>query len=83
AMPATLVVHDRRDKETSFAVGERLAHAWPTADLLATDGLGHQRILADGEVVAAVADHVTGTARATSTGQPASASRTPGSGSPR
>ncbi|NLF06259.1 MAG: alpha/beta fold hydrolase, partial [Actinomycetales bacterium] len=41
AMPATLVVHDRRDKETSFAVGERLAHAWPTADLLATDGLGH------------------------------------------
>jgi len=57
--PPTLVVHDRHDKETPFAVGERLALAWPTADLLATDGLGHQRILADDEVVAAVADHVT------------------------
>lgn len=60
AMPPTLVVHDRLDKETSFAVGERLAAAWPSARLLATEGLGHQRILADDGVVRAVVDFVTG-----------------------
>ena len=51
AMPPTLVVHDRHDKETAFAVGEAVAAAWPTAELVATEGLGHQRILADGGVV--------------------------------
>jgi len=59
ALPPTLVVHDRYDKETSFAVGERLAAAWPGAQLLGTEGLGHQRILADDDVVARVVEHVT------------------------
>ena len=58
-LPPTLVVHDRLDKETPFAVGERLIAAWPTAQLLATEGLGHQRILADDGVVARVVEHVT------------------------
>ena len=58
AMPATLVVHDRRDKETPYGVGERLADDWPTASLHATDGLGHQRILADPGVVAVAVRHV-------------------------
>lgn len=58
-LPETLVVHDRRDKETPFEVGERLAASWPTARLLATDGLGHQRILVDDDVVARVVEHVT------------------------
>lgn len=59
-MPQTLVVHDRRDKETPFEVGQRLATAWPTARIHATDGLGHQRILADDGVVGRVVDHLTG-----------------------
>lgn len=59
AMPPTLVVHDRLDKETSFDVGERLAAAWSSAQLLATEGLGHQRILADADVVGRVVEHVT------------------------
>lgn len=61
-MPATLVVHDRQDKETPFDVGARVADAWPSATLLATDGLGHQRILADAGVVAQVVGHLVGVA---------------------
>lgn len=59
-MPPTLVVHDRRDKESPYAVGERLAAAWPDAELLATDGLGHQRILSDAGTVAQVVGYVAG-----------------------
>lgn len=59
AMPPTLVVHDRLDRETPFEVGERLAATWPSARFLATEGLGHQRILADDGVVASVVEHVT------------------------
>jgi pimeloyl-ACP methyl ester carboxylesterase len=60
AMPDTLVVHDRRDRETPYRVGESVAAAWPNARLLTTEGLGHQRILADAAVVAAVVGHVAG-----------------------
>lgn len=62
-MPPTLVVHDRRDKESPYAVGERLAAAWPATELLATDGLGHQRILSDVGTVARVVGYVAGDAR--------------------
>lgn len=57
-MPGTLVVHDRKDKESPYAVGERLADSWPTAALHGTDGLGHQRILTDPGVVARAVRHV-------------------------
>lgn len=53
-LPQTLVVHDRRDKETPFAVGHRVAESWPTATLVATDGLGHQRILRDEATIALI-----------------------------
>ena len=46
--PATLVVHDREDKEVPYADGVRLAQAWDSAELLSTTGLGHQRIAAVG-----------------------------------
>lgn len=58
-LPQTLVVHDRRDKETAFAVGQGVAAAWPTATLVATDGLGHQRILRDETTIDLVVQHVT------------------------
>ncbi len=47
-----LVVHDRGDREVSFEHGARLAAAWPAAELLATEGLGHRRILRDATVLA-------------------------------
>ena len=50
-----LVVHDRRDAEVGSEQGEAIAGAWPGAELLLTDGLGHRRILRDAEVVRRVA----------------------------
>jgi pimeloyl-ACP methyl ester carboxylesterase len=45
-----LVVHDRRDREVPFAAGARIAAA-AGARLVATDGLGHNRLLADPTVI--------------------------------
>ena len=42
---ATLLIHDRRDREVPFATGERIAAAVPAARFVATDGLGHVRLL--------------------------------------
>jgi pimeloyl-ACP methyl ester carboxylesterase len=53
---ALLVIHDRDDREIPFAQGEQLAAAWPNAQLLATSGLGHRRILRDETVIAAAVD---------------------------
>jgi pimeloyl-ACP methyl ester carboxylesterase len=48
-----LVVHDRDDREVGFEHGERLAQVWRGAELVATSGLGHRRILRDDDVIAA------------------------------
>jgi pimeloyl-ACP methyl ester carboxylesterase len=40
-----LVVHDRNDKEVPAESGQSIADAWPGAELILTEGLGHQRIL--------------------------------------
>ncbi len=48
-----LVIHDRGDREVGFHHGERLASLWPSANLLATDGLGHRRILRDDATIRA------------------------------
>lgn len=50
-LPPALVVHDRTDKEVPYDLGAGLADAWPSASLVTTDGLGHQRILRDPGVV--------------------------------
>lgn len=42
-----LVIHDRDDKEVPVRAGQSVAHAWPGAELIITQGLGHQRILSD------------------------------------
>jgi len=43
----TLVVHDQGDRINAFADGQAYAHAIQGAQLLATEGLGHRRILKD------------------------------------
>jgi pimeloyl-ACP methyl ester carboxylesterase len=55
-----LVIHDRRDRMVSFDQGARVAQLWPGARLLATEGLGHNRILQDEAIAAAAADFVAG-----------------------
>lgn len=54
----TLVVHDRADRVNRFADGMAFSEAIAGAQLLATDGLGHRRILEDAQVIAAVAGFV-------------------------
>jgi pimeloyl-ACP methyl ester carboxylesterase len=48
-----LVIHDKADREAPFAGGEALVRSWPGARLLATEGLGHTRILWEEQVVSA------------------------------
>jgi pimeloyl-ACP methyl ester carboxylesterase len=53
-LPEALVVHDTRDKEVPFDNGALIAAAWPGGRLLATEGLGHKRILRDAGLVETV-----------------------------
>ncbi|MEU8394540.1 alpha/beta fold hydrolase [Nonomuraea sp. NPDC048892] len=50
-LPPLLVVHDRDDQVVDLGGAEAITKAWPRAELLRTEGLGHQRILRDPEVV--------------------------------
>jgi pimeloyl-ACP methyl ester carboxylesterase len=51
----TLVVHDRMDGVNRFADGVAYAHAIHGAQLVATEGLGHRKILKDAQVLGRVA----------------------------
>jgi pimeloyl-ACP methyl ester carboxylesterase len=51
----TLVVHDRDDRINRFADGQAYAHAVRGAELVATQGLGHRKILKDAGVLGRVA----------------------------
>ena len=53
-----LVVHDRGDAEVPWQHGVAIARAWPGATMLATEGLGHRRILRSPEVLRAAVDFV-------------------------
>lgn len=64
----TLIVHDRRDRSTPFQHGEAIADAWPNARLVATEGLGHMRILRSPTVAGEVVAFVTG--RSAQQGEP-------------
>lgn len=55
-LPPALVIHDGNDKRVPFRLGAQLATAWPHARLHPTRGLGHNRILRDGEVIAATVE---------------------------
>jgi pimeloyl-ACP methyl ester carboxylesterase len=52
----TLVVHDRGDRINRFADGEAYARDIPGAQLHATEGLGHMKVLKDPAVLARVAN---------------------------
>jgi pimeloyl-ACP methyl ester carboxylesterase len=63
-----LVIHDRGDAEVPWQQGTAIARAWPDAELLATDGLGHRRILRDPSVVAAATSFIASRPAAESSG---------------
>jgi pimeloyl-ACP methyl ester carboxylesterase len=54
-----LVVHDRDDPQTPFALSAALAERHDDVDLLEVTGAGHHRMLRDPEIVQAVARFVT------------------------
>ncbi|MFV2058237.1 MAG: alpha/beta fold hydrolase [Thiohalomonadales bacterium] len=53
-----LIVHDENDKEVEISHSIQCAEAWPDAQLLVTQGLGHRRILRHPQVLNAVASFV-------------------------
>jgi pimeloyl-ACP methyl ester carboxylesterase len=55
-----LIVHDRGDRPNPFRHGEALAADWPNAELLATTGLGHRKVLSNPAVIAKVTDFLKG-----------------------
>jgi len=50
----TMVVHDRGDAINAFADGQAFAHAIGGARLVATEGLGHRKLLKDAGVIGKV-----------------------------
>jgi len=46
-----LIVHDRNDREVPFLSAQALHRAWAGSTLMATEGLGHRRLLAEASVV--------------------------------
>lgn len=71
-VPATLVIHDRQDKEVDWENGAAIAGAWPGASLMTTEGLGHRRVLHDAAVIARAVAFVRGQC------EPARSARAPG-----
>jgi pimeloyl-ACP methyl ester carboxylesterase len=67
-----LIVHDRDDDVVPFVDGAAIAHAWPGAQLVRTDGLGHKLIVRTPAVVTQVVDFI---ARAAPEGGAGSAGR--------
>ncbi len=51
-----LIIHDRDDRDIPATHAQRLQDAWRNAQLMYTDGLGHNRILRDPVVIGAAAD---------------------------
>lgn len=58
-----LVIHDRDDKEVPVRAGESIARAWPGAELVVTEGLGHQRILRSESVTNSAVSFIDGAVR--------------------
>lgn len=55
-----LIVHSRDDTEVTYDNALRIHAAWPDAQLISTDGLGHRRILKDPDVIHATLEFLRG-----------------------
>ena len=43
--------HDAQDALTPIEDSQEIARAWPSAELIITQGLGHRRALQDGQTI--------------------------------
>lgn len=57
----TLIIHDENDAEISWHSSEKIAHAWPDAKFIKTQGLGHRRIVRDQQVIQHIIDFMDNT----------------------
>lgn len=55
-----LIIHCRDDTEVTFDNALRIQAAWPHAQFISTDGLGHRRILKDPDVIHATLEFLRG-----------------------
>ncbi len=55
-----LLLHDREDAVIPYSEAEALAALWPELKVITTTGLGHRDILANRDVIKAIADFVAG-----------------------
>lgn len=53
-----LLIHDQNDRQVPVLESARSAHMLPTAELVITQGLGHNRLLADPKVVRTVMEFI-------------------------
>ncbi len=53
-----LIIHDKDDSEVPWQQGELLAKAWPGAQFVLTQGLGHTRSLRDNETIKKVVSFI-------------------------
>jgi pimeloyl-ACP methyl ester carboxylesterase len=53
-----LIIHDQIDRNISYEQGKILAASWPDSTFISTEGLGHNRILRDPNVIASVVDFI-------------------------
>lgn len=51
-----LIIHDEDDVEISWHSSEEITAAWPGAQFIKTQGLGHRRIIQDKNVIAGIVD---------------------------
>lgn len=58
-----LIIHDPRDRVVPFAASQALHAYWPDSRLIAAEGLGHNRVLGDAQLIEQVLDFI-GTASA-------------------
>lgn len=56
----TLIIHDRDDKEVPYTEALSIGRKLPDGRLLLTGGLGHRRIMRNGEVIARILDFLEG-----------------------
>jgi pimeloyl-ACP methyl ester carboxylesterase len=49
-----LVIHDRGDRQVPYEHGQGIADAWPGAELVTIEGLGHRRMLTNPDVIGRV-----------------------------
>ena len=53
-----LIIHDRKDRMVPYALAEEFSAVWADARLLTTNGLGHNRILRNEDVITAIVSEI-------------------------